>query len=201
MDQGRRLIRPGEEPQEIEELLASFFAALDSRFPGKCIIWEEWDHERLDETASYLCSYLGYSRGAHFLTAYGYTLVTRESLAEPVQNSQASLDGKTADAEPELPEKQEVKDAVAEKQETLDAAATREQEAHTGRIVSVLPNGNSGFVRDDADGRDYYFNVRSFRCWVDALTPGLAVQFHLAQRIDRRRGVLRPNAVDLRFIS
>ena len=66
---------PGFEPENIQNLLKSFFAEVDKNFPDKRIIWAEWNHERMDKAAGYLCKYLGYSRGKEFLETYGYTVI------------------------------------------------------------------------------------------------------------------------------
>ena len=65
----------------------------------------------------------------------------------------------------------------------------------------MLGNKNSGFVRDDASGDDYYFNIRSFTQWADALAPGRAVSFRLARRFDRRQNRMRENAVELSYVE
>ena len=90
---------PGHEPEHLKLTLENFFCALDGAFPGKRIIWRDWDHARFDKLASYLRAELGYSAGAPFLTAYGYTIETDDNVLcpeaedEPVES--------TADAVPE----------------------------------------------------------------------------------------------------
>ena len=72
---------PGFEPENIKQLLDKFCNELDRRFPDKIIVWSEWDHDRLDKAAGYLVKNLGYSKGAEFLEAYGYTVVqSREEI-------------------------------------------------------------------------------------------------------------------------
>lgn len=66
---------PGLEPENIKKLLNTFFSEIDKSFPDKTIVWSEWNHEKLDKPAGYLCKYLGYSRGTDFLNAYGYSVV------------------------------------------------------------------------------------------------------------------------------
>ena len=66
---------PGREPEALRRRLEGLFRQLDSRFGGKCIIWEQWDHKAWDSEAVSLCRELGYSRGAAFLTAYGYSIL------------------------------------------------------------------------------------------------------------------------------
>lgn len=67
----------------------------------------------------------------------------------------------------------------------------------TGRVVRVLPNGNSGFVRDDETGMDHYFNVRRFTHWVDELRVGLAVRYRIEPHFERKHNTVRDNAVEL----
>lgn len=71
---------PGLEPEPLARRLAEFFRLLDACYSGKCIIWEQWDHEAWDTVAVSLCRELGYSRGAAFLTAYGYGVSVGGSL-------------------------------------------------------------------------------------------------------------------------
>ena len=66
---------PGLEPEPLRRRLEDLFRQLDSRYSGKCIIWEQWDHKAWDSEAVSLCRELGYSRGAAFLTAYGYSIL------------------------------------------------------------------------------------------------------------------------------
>ena len=68
-------IAPGSEPEEIKKLLDVFLSALDNSFPDGIIIWDEWNHEKWDKPAGYLCKSLGYSKGADFLRAYGYQIL------------------------------------------------------------------------------------------------------------------------------
>lgn len=199
---------PGHEPEHLKLTLENFFCALDGAFPGKRIIWRDWDHARFDKLASYLRAELGYSAGAPFLTAYGYTIETddnvlcpeaedesKDSTVEDVPETVTETEVVEVQEEPPAPEHgTEVRSAGDEAQPTAGAV-------HTGRIIRVLGNKNSGFVRDDASGDDYYFNIRSFTQWADALAPGRAVSFRLARRFDRRQNRMRENAVELSYIE
>lgn len=199
---------PGHEPEHLKLTLENFFCALDGAFPGKRIIWRDWDHARFDKLASYLRAELGYSAGAPFLTAYGYTIETddnvlcpeaedesKDSTVEDVPETVTETEVVEVQEEPPAPEHgTEVRSAGDEAQPTAGAV-------HTGRIIRVLGNKNSGFVRDDASGDDYYFNIRSFTQWADALAPGRAVSFRLARRFDRRQNRMRENAVELSYVE
>lgn len=71
---------PGMEPENIQNLLNSFFGEIDELFTDKIIVWSEWNHDRWDKAAGYLCKTLGYSRGKDFLEAYGYKIVQERDL-------------------------------------------------------------------------------------------------------------------------
>lgn len=188
---------PGHEPEHLKLTLENFFCALDGAFPGKRIIWRDWDHARFDKLASYLRAELGYSAGAPFLTAYGYTIETDDNVLCPEAEDES--ENSTAETVTETVQ-EEVQETEAQPAE--DAAQPEEAgDVHTGRIIRVLGNKNSGFVRDDASGDDYYFNIRSFTQWADALAPGQAVSFRLARRFDRRQNRMRENAVELSYVE
>ena len=93
---------PGFEPDDIKKLLSSFFAEIDKSFPDKVIIWSEWNHERMDKAAGYLCKYLGYSRGKDFLEAYGYAILQEEekssSNSHLVKNQDLKKEVRTAES-------------------------------------------------------------------------------------------------------
>lgn len=72
---------PGREPEEIRKKLEELFAMLDEAFPDRVILWYQWDHEKWDRLAGWLCHTLGYSRGLYFLTNYGYTVNTEMPLS------------------------------------------------------------------------------------------------------------------------
>ena len=82
---------PGFEPENIKPLLITLLNDLDAYFPDKIIVWSEWNHEKWDKAAGFLCKNLGYSRGTEFLEAYGYSIVqnrdeiTNSSYIEPVK--------------------------------------------------------------------------------------------------------------------
>lgn len=189
---------PGLEPESLARRLAEFFRLLDACYSGKCIIWEQWDHEAWDPAAVSLCRELGYSRGAAFLTAYGYGVSVGGSLisappAPPVETTRVSASSK---------EKFQVPPASAEKS---PASGLRENAGedpgvfYTGSVTAILPYNNSGFVRRDLGG-DYYFNIRDFAHHVE-LRPGLKVRFRLERRMDYKHHRMRLNAVELSVIA
>lgn len=176
---------PGQESAELRAELSVFFAQLDALFEDKLILWEQWPHDRLDHLAVRLCTALGYTRGAAFLTAYGYSVQTDGELipARPAAPLAAS-DGES----PLSPS-----DPAAE---ALPVPALRGGDGFvTGSVIRILPYHNSGFVRQDG-GKDYYFNIRDFTHHV-TLAEGLRVRFKLTERLDHKYGRLRLNAVEL----
>lgn len=200
---------PGHEPEHLKLTLENFFCALDGAFPGKRIIWRDWDHARFDKLASYLRAELGYSAGAPFLTAYGYTIETDDNVLcpeaedEPVESTADAVPETVTETAPvEMQGKSPAAEQGMEARSAGDEAQPEEAGAvHTGKIIRVLGNKNSGFVRDDVSGDDYYFNIRSFTQWADALAPGRAVSFRLARRFDRRQNRMRENAVELSYVE
>lgn len=213
---------PGLEPEALRRRLEGLFRQLDSRFGGKCIIWEQWDHESWDHEAVSLCRELGYSRGAAFLTAYGYSILdgprfipARTPASPPpaeAHEASHSLPCKElpASARGPVPEQASVPSTSA-----IEAPATQSSTAserisvsnlgedsslfYTGVVTAILPYNNSGFVRRDQGG-DYYFNVRDFAHHVE-LQTGLKVRFRLERRMDHKHRKLRLNAVELSVIA
>ena len=206
---------PGEKPTELAAIRDSFFRDLDALFPGKRIIWKNWDHRRLDGRANYLLGALGYSRGADLLLAHGYTLVTEKGVIAPQGTAEAkpapkqptaetapkqpAAEAKPVPAKPAAEAKPAPQTSAAEPAPKKTAPGRPEEETRSGKIVTLLPNKNSGFVRDDADGCDYYFNVRSFRSWAAGLKPGQPVKYRLKDAMDQRKKQMRKTAVDLYF--
>lgn len=174
---------PGQEPVELQKSLAAFFDHVDRAFPDRLIVWANWDHANWDRNALALCRALGYSRGAAFLTAYGYGIDTGDQLIP-------------ARPRPEEPEPSAKTEALPE-QPAEDVAGV--QTWLTGSVSNILPNNNSGFVRGD-NGRDYYFNIRSFTHRVK-LSLGLRVRFRTEERMDHKYKRLRQNAVELTVIT
>lgn len=217
MDNINILYAPGEEPAELRLLLDELFSCLDAAWPDKIIVWADWDHAAWDRLATRLCAGLGYPYGAMFLTAYGYSILTEDGLitAAPAQPdaSAGRRGGETAAPAAEYAQGNTPADAArmaaceaeaagayaAAPEESAPAAAQelRANEYRTGKVVRVLQNGNSGFIRDDKTGRDYYFNVRNFTHWVDDLRIGLAASYRIEAHFVRKHNSFRDNAVDL----
>ena len=213
---------PGLEPEPLARRLAEFFRLLDACYNGRCIIWEQWDHEAWDHEAVSLCREMGYSRGAAFLTAYGYSILDgarfipacAPAAPPPAEAHEASHSlpwGElSASAQGTAPEQASVPSTSA-----IEAPATQSSTAserisvsnlgedsslfYTGVVTAILPYNNSGFVHRDQGG-DYYFNVRDFAHHVE-LQTGLKVRFRLERRMDHKHRKLRLNAVELSVIA
>lgn len=68
----------------------------------------------------------------------------------------------------------------------------------TGTIRKVLPNGKSGFI--EAEGESYYFNLKDFTHRLRELREGSSVRFAVEMRLDKSKGVEKPNAVKISLI-
>lgn len=173
-----KAIAPGNEPESLKSAVNDFFRSVDEEFPDKLIVWERWDHDRFDKPACMLCDELGYSAGAPFLTAYGYSIITPNGLIKP-----------------ETPEN------AAETTEQATEDDKPREDYHFGRIVRILDNKNRCFVRESGTKKDYYFNIRSFTHWIDELQVGHRVRFKVELRTDRKHNTKRASAVSLTYID
>ena len=72
---------------------------------------------------------------------------------------------------------------------------------YEGTIERVLPNGKSGFIRDDETGDSYYFNVRDFTKKVKTLHEGARVRYARDERFDKSKNKNCLNAVELSFVK
>ena len=70
---------------------------------------------------------------------------------------------------------------------------------HTGSVTRVLAEGRSGFITDE-NGKSYYFNSRDLKGNRGIAEEGLKVRFTLVDRLDRSKGVIKPNAVQITII-
>lgn len=71
-----------------------------------------------------------------------------------------------------------------------------------GIIDKVLPEGKSGFIRDE-NGNSYYFNVKDFVIKAKDLNNhvGNRVRYTIEERLDKKKMVMKPNAVQISFIK
>jgi len=72
----------------------------------------------------------------------------------------------------------------------------KDKEFLTGAVVRLLPEGKSGFIRAD-NGSEYYFSARDLHGRHREPQVGMRVRFSLMDRIDKRKGIIKPNAVDI----
>lgn len=195
---------PGQEPPELQKLLTIFFSDIDRAFPDRLIVWAHWDHANWDRKAGALCKVLGYSRGAAFLTAYGYSIDTGDQILPARPQPPAE-----AEPAPELPTEAEPAPQPPTETEPAPELSTEAEPAPelpsadcedwlTGTVANILSNRNSGFIRGD-DGGEYYFNIRDFTHRVK-LSLGMRVRFQAEERMDHKRQRLRKNAVELTVI-
>lgn len=68
------IIPKGSEPANIKKRIDTLFPKLDEAYPDKVIRGLQKDHKKWAETVTELYRALGYSSGAEFLEAYGYTV-------------------------------------------------------------------------------------------------------------------------------
>ena len=69
----------------------------------------------------------------------------------------------------------------------------------TGTVRKLLGEGKSGFIESD-DGKSYYFNARDFQRRNTVPQEGMRVRFTLTDRMDKSKGVVKPNATDIIMI-
>lgn len=195
--------------RELSHELDGFFGLLDAAFPSGEIIWENWNHESWDKTALKLCSALGYSSGAPFLTAYGYGIFVDgkhipATGSRPIKSSAPSKESAPVEASPSIivstpaeavPTVEEVKPPKPVSEAPQPEPVISAPEFFTGTVRRVLPYNNSGFIRSD-NGGEYYFNVRDFTHHVN-LRSGIRVRFKLKQRFDHKHNKNRLNAVEI----
>ena len=144
--------QPGREPEALALRLADFFKLLENSYGGKHIIWEQWDHGAWDSAAVSLCRELGYSRGAAFLTAYGYGVSVGGSLISALSASpeaerqpEKSIPGPQAATAPEAPIKTPEEPALEASDKPLansvseDVAKLPETPAHESKGPGSVP--------------------------------------------------------------
>ncbi len=73
------------------------------------------------------------------------------------------------------------------------------QELQYGIIDRILPHGKSGFIRGE-DGKSYYFSKFDFKGRNEDLKEYTSVSFYIEERLDKKKGVRKPNAVNINTI-
>ena len=66
----------------------------------------------------------------------------------------------------------------------------------TGTVDRLLAEGRSGFIAAD-NGQSYYFNARDIRGRQHEPYAGMKVRFTLVDKLDKSKGVVKPNAVEI----
>lgn len=69
----------------------------------------------------------------------------------------------------------------------------------TGTVSRLLAEGKSGFIESD-DGKSYYFNARDFQRKKTIPREGMRVEFIIVDRLDKSKGVVKQNAVEIKSI-
>lgn len=70
------------------------------------------------------------------------------------------------------------------------------QELKYGIIKRILPNGKVGFI-DGEDGKSYFFTKYDFNGRNEDFTEYTSVTFYIEERLDKKKGVMKPNAVNI----
>lgn len=66
----------------------------------------------------------------------------------------------------------------------------------TGQVERLFAEGGSGIIRGD-NGESYYFDARDFTRKNAVPAVGMKVRFTLVDRLDKKKGVVKPNAVEI----
>lgn len=73
-------------------------------------------------------------------------------------------------------------------------------EFYEGVVDKLLLNGKSGFVKDN-DGNSYYFNIRDFdKRDFRSVEEGKRVRFTLTERLDKKKNVMKLNAISISIV-
>ena len=68
-----------------------------------------------------------------------------------------------------------------------------------GTVTKLLAEGKSGFITDE-QGKSYYFNSRDFERGRKHPEEGVKVRFSVIDKLDRSKGVVKPNAVNISIV-
>lgn len=81
--------------------------------------------------------------------------------------------------------------------------ANKGKQFKTGTVKKILANGFAGFVTEDSSGSDYYFSMNEFvnRRQRDDVYEGARIRFVLEERMDRKKGEMKLNAVEISLIQ
>ena len=67
------------------------------------------------------------------------------------------------------------------------------------QIKKILPHGKSGFIQGE-DGESYYFNKFDFKGSKEDFSEMTSVSFYTEDRLDKKKGIMKPNAVNINTI-
>ena len=74
------------------------------------------------------------------------------------------------------------------------------QELKYGIISNILPHGKAGFIQGE-DNISYYFSKSDFKGNDDDYREMTSVSFYATERFDKKKGEMKPNAVNINTIS
>jgi len=69
-----------------------------------------------------------------------------------------------------------------------------------GTVKTILKNGKAGFI-SGSDGKDYYFNISSFKGAINRLARGLKVSFVIEASYDKKKKIRSKAATHIREIQ
>jgi len=72
----------------------------------------------------------------------------------------------------------------------------RNQPRARGKVKTILPNGKAGFIA--ASDRDYYFRTSAFCGDLNAIVPGLQVEFIVTKGFDAKKNMESLQAVEIK---
>lgn len=70
------------------------------------------------------------------------------------------------------------------------------QEINYGIISKILPNGKVGFIEGE-DNNSYFFTKKDFNGRNEDFKEYTSVSFYIEERLDKKKGVMKPNAVNI----
>ena len=76
----------------------------------------------------------------------------------------------------------------------------KDQELNYGIISRILPNGKVGFIEGE-NGESYFFTKHDFKGRNEDFKEYTSVSFYIEERLDKKKGVMKPNAVNINTMN
>ena len=76
----------------------------------------------------------------------------------------------------------------------------KDQELNYGIISRILPNGKVGFIEGE-NGESYFFTKHDFKGRNEDFKEYTSVSFYIEERLDKKKGVMKPNAVNVNTMN